>query len=272
MTLSGYHWRRLATTFATAFAGLTFWMLLTQATKRSAPADARVLLFSIPFIVSMTLPLAVLIAVLRVFTGRTGEEEAPRRLVTPVLAVATCVACLALLWNDRVLPRSNHELSTLLAQTQHSGLVPDTSYKGDREMTIGELRTVVRTATDDADLAQAAGNERRAQAAQQRAAIYQVEIHKKYAVSVACLVFALFGAAMGLLIPGGGWMLTIGVSIGVFLIYYVGLIAGEELADRMIVSPLVGMWTVNLILAIAGVGVLLSIKRADAPAHARQLT
>jgi len=28
-------------------------------------------------------------------------------------------------------------------------------------------------------------------------------------------------------------------------VYYVGLIAGEELGDRLIVSPFVAMWTPN---------------------------
>jgi lipopolysaccharide export LptBFGC system permease protein LptF len=275
MSLSRYHWRRLTMMFATAFCALTVFLLLNQVMKPTVPASmiVKVAALSFPFTVSVTLPMAILIAVLRVFTGRAGEPEITQaRGVASVVAISACVAAFALLWNDRVVPRSNHELRKLLAQTQHSGLVPDTSYKGDREMTIGELRTVVRTATDEAALAAAAGNERHAQAARQRAAVYQVEVQKKYAISAACLVFALFGAAMGLRIPGGGWMLTIAVSIGVFLMHYVGLIAGEELADRSIVSPFVAMWTGNLILGIAGVGVLWSIKHADAAAHAGQRT
>jgi lipopolysaccharide export LptBFGC system permease protein LptF len=268
MSLSRYHWRRVMTTFATAFVVLTSFLLLSQVMKQTLPAGmiVKVSVLSLPFIVCLTLPMAILIAVLRVFTGRAGEPEVTsRRMVASVVAVAACVGCLALLWNDRVLPWSNHRLRMLLVQIQHPEItVYDDSLKGDREMTIGELRTVVRTANDNANRAAAAGNQRQEHSARQRAATYEVEIQKKYAIAAACVVFALFGAAMGLRIPGGGWILTIAVSIVVFMMQYVALIGGEELGDRLVVSPFFAMWTVNLVLGIAGVGILWSVKPAGA--------
>jgi len=41
--------------------------------------------------------------------------------------------------------------------------------------------------------------------------------------------------------------LTIAVSLIVFALYYVGLIAGESLARRGIVPPFISMWGANLI-------------------------
>jgi lipopolysaccharide export system permease protein len=38
------------------------------------------------------------------------------------------------------------------------------------------------------------------------------------------------------------------LSFGFFLIYYLLLIGGEEMADRNIVSPAVGMWAPNVAL------------------------
>jgi lipopolysaccharide export system permease protein len=84
---------------------------------------------------------------------------------------------------------------------------------------------------------------------------YDVEIQKKFALSTACIVFVLIGAPIALRFPRGGVGLVIGVSLGVFAIYYVGLIAGESLADRAYLTPFWAMWAANVILT--GVGLLL---------------
>jgi hypothetical protein len=39
----------------------------------------------------------------------------------------------------------------------------------------------------------------------------------------------------------------------VFALYYVGLIAGEDLADKNIVPPFAAMWVTNVVLTIVGV-------------------
>jgi lipopolysaccharide export system permease protein len=76
---------------------------------------------------------------------------------------------------------------------------------------------------------------------------YEVEIQKKFALAAACFVFVLLGAPIALRFPRGGVGLTIGVSLIVFALYYVGLIAGESLARRGIVAPVLSMWGANLI-------------------------
>lgn len=97
--------------------------------------------------------------------------------------------------------------------------------------------------------------EDRMRAARIRAAHYLVEIHKKYAIAAACLVFVIVGVPMALRFPAGGVGLVIGASLGVFAIYYIGLIAGESLADRLIVPPWI-MWVPNLIFTLVGVALL----------------
>ena len=96
------------------------------------------------------------------------------------------------------------------------------------------------------------GEEQRARAARQRAAGYEVEIHKKCAIAAACIIFALVGAPVGLRFQRGGVGLVIGVSLAVFTVYYIGLIGGEELGDRLLVSPFFAMWTPNLLFAVLG--------------------
>jgi lipopolysaccharide export system permease protein len=80
-----------------------------------------------------------------------------------------------------------------------------------------------------------------------------VEIHKKFALSFACLVFVLFGPPIALRFPRGGVGVTIGVSIGVFGLYYVCLMGGEALADKGIVMPSIAMWIANAIFTAAGI-------------------
>jgi len=103
--------------------------------------------------------------------------------------------------------------------------------------------------------------EARIRAARQRAAAYLVEIHKKLAIAAACLVFTLVGIPVALRFPRGGIGLVIGVSLGVFTIYYVGLIGGEELGDRLIVTPFVSMWVPNLVFSAVGLLGLWSLRR-----------
>ncbi len=83
-----------------------------------------------------------------------------------------------------------------------------------------------------------------------------VEIHKKFALAFACVVFVLLGAPIALRFPRGGVGLVIGVSLAVFAVYYMGLIAGEPLGDRGTVAPWLAIWSANIVFSIAGVFLL----------------
>jgi lipopolysaccharide export system permease protein len=96
------------------------------------------------------------------------------------------------------------------------------------------------------------------QVAMQRESLDQlaVEIHKKFALSFACLVFVLFGPPIALRFPRGGVGVTLGVSIVVFGLYYICLMGGEALADKGRVPAYVAMWVANVIFAIVGIALL----------------
>jgi lipopolysaccharide export system permease protein len=81
---------------------------------------------------------------------------------------------------------------------------------------------------------------------------YGVEIQKKFSLAVACIVLVLVGAPLALRFPSGGVGLVFGVSFVVFATYYVGLIGGETLSDKGIISPFWAMWAVNIIFAAVG--------------------
>jgi len=101
----------------------------------------------------------------------------------------------------------------------------------------------------------------RAKDADLRADRYMVEVHKKWAISMACVSFVLIGLAMALRFPRGGMGLVIGGGLAVFSIYYVGLTAGEALSDRGLLSPALSMWLPNIILTVVGVLGLIHVNR-----------
>lgn len=253
--------RRHAASFAIAFVALTASLLALFATRRvpalstrGAPAGtvAETLLLAVPFIAAMTIPMAILVAVLYELTrlradgslaAARRERGGTRRLVVPVLAAAVGVAALTLVSNTEILPRANARLAAVLAGR--------TEAPSDRTMTIGELRAAARDARADA------GPHALATAAR-----YEVEVHKKYALAAACVILALAGVAMALRVPRDGAGLVIGASCAVVGAYYVLLVTGEALAERLVVSPLVGIWGANTLLLAAA---LLALWRPRAP-------
>jgi len=82
---------------------------------------------------------------------------------------------------------------------------------------------------------------------------YLVEIHKKYSIPVACIVFVLVGTPLGIMSRKGGFGVAASLSLGFFILYWACLIGGEKLADRDIVAPAVGMWSANVLIGAAGV-------------------
>ena len=86
-----------------------------------------------------------------------------------------------------------------------------------------------------------------------REAQYMVEIHKKFSTAFACFVFILIGAPLGIMARKGGIGTGILYSLAFFVIYWICLIGGENLADRLIVSPELAMWISNVIIGVFGI-------------------
>jgi len=82
---------------------------------------------------------------------------------------------------------------------------------------------------------------------------YTVELHKKFSIPLASLVFILIGAPLGIMARKGGFAVSMAFSMGFFIIYWAFLIAGEEFADRGSLSPVLSMWLPNLILGVLGI-------------------
>lgn len=240
--------RRLSATFVIAFVALTASLVALFAMKQvpalgargaSSITIARTLLLAVPFTAAMTIPMAVFVAVLREFMrlGKDGtlasarrQRSGVRRLVLPALAFGAVIAGLALVEVAAIVPPANTQLATIM---MGSGAAPN-----GRTMTLGELREADRSARSSVKPIDV-----------KAAAIYEVEIQKKFALPAACLVLALMGVVLALRIPRGGVGLVLGASCVVFTAYYLLIITGESLAVRLVISPVIGMWGANVLLA-----------------------
>jgi lipopolysaccharide export system permease protein len=90
---------------------------------------------------------------------------------------------------------------------------------------------------------------------------YLIEIHKKFSLAAACLIFVILGAPIAVRFPRGGVGLVLGVSLLVFALYYVGLIGGEALANNGYLPPFWAMWGTNVILTAIGLVLLFRMGR-----------
>lgn len=84
---------------------------------------------------------------------------------------------------------------------------------------------------------------------------YLVEIHKKAAIPFACIVFILVGMPLGVMARKGGVGTGVVYSLVFFVIFWVGLMAGEHLADKLYLPAWFAMWSPNMI--VGGIGMIL---------------
>jgi len=109
---------------------------------------------------------------------------------------------------------------------------------------------------------------------QQRADRFKVEIHKKFSIALACIIFMLIGAPLGLSIRRGGLGTVGALATGIFLFYWVTLVQGEKLADRGFLVPWVGMWGANIVMLALGLWLMVYVTmdlKATPPLHRRLL-
>jgi lipopolysaccharide export system permease protein len=117
--------------FVFASTALTSLMLLQYVAKKfgelvgkglPARVIAEFMALSVPFTVAMTLPMAVLVAVLYAFSRLAAENEITamkasgigmRSVLLPVMLGGLAMSFVMLAFNDQVLPRANHRLAVL---------------------------------------------------------------------------------------------------------------------------------------------------------------
>lgn len=90
------------------------------------------------------------------------------------------------------------------------------------------------------------------------------ELHKRFSIPVACLVFGLIGVPLGIRRSRSGKSAGIAVALGVFLVYYMLLGTGKNLAEARTFSPAAAYWVPNgLMLLAAALFVVLKAREID---------
>lgn len=74
----------------------------------------------------------------------------------------------------------------------------------------------------------------------------QIEWHKKFTLSYACLVLFLVGAPLGAIIKRGGVGLPVVISLIFFIIYYILSIYGEKSVMKGEMGTFIGLWLANI--------------------------
>lgn len=97
----------------------------------------------------------------------------------------------------------------------------------------------------------------------ERIASFMVEVHKKVSLPVACFIFVLVGAPLGLLTRMGNLGINALISTLLFTYYWICIIQGEKLADRLFISPFIGMWFANITMLIAGIFLMIKVIREN---------
>jgi lipopolysaccharide export system permease protein len=87
---------------------------------------------------------------------------------------------------------------------------------------------------------------------------YEVEIHKKFSIPFACVVFVLVGGPLGIRTRKGGFA-NMAIAVAFFIVYYFFLIGGEQLADRRFLSPALAMWLPNILFGLVGIYLTVSV-------------
>jgi lipopolysaccharide export system permease protein len=99
---------------------------------------------------------------------------------------------------------------------------------------------------------------------------HQIEWHKKFALSFACLIFFFIGAPLGAIIRKGGLGFPMVVSVIMFVIYYIIDLTGYKMAREGIWEAYQGMWLSTSVLF--PLGVFLTYKAAvDASLFNREM-
>lgn len=78
------------------------------------------------------------------------------------------------------------------------------------------------------------------------AAQYWIEFHRKFALTYAIIVLFFVGAPLGAIIKKGGFGAPVVIAAIIFMIYFVLMSIGNNLANGHVVSPILGMWMAGI--------------------------
>ena len=90
--------------------------------------------------------------------------------------------------------------------------------------------------------------------------LHLIEWHRKFSLSLACMVLFFIGAPLGALIRKGGLGVPLLVAITFFVVFHLLNTFGEKFVKENVITPLMGMWL--SIMALSPLGIFLTYKAA----------
>ena len=78
---------------------------------------------------------------------------------------------------------------------------------------------------------------------------YLIEFNRKFALTAAIIILFFIGAPLGAIVRKGGFGAPVVIAALLFMIYFVLITIGENLATAGSVSPFLGMWFASMVLA-----------------------
>jgi lipopolysaccharide export system permease protein len=85
-----------------------------------------------------------------------------------------------------------------------------------------------------------------------------IELHRKFSLPFACLVFGLVGVPLGVQPVRAVRSRSFSVSLALIFLYYLLLTAGEATAEKGVLPAVVALWIPNVVFAVLGIGLFVS--------------
>ena len=89
---------------------------------------------------------------------------------------------------------------------------------------------------------------------------HAIELHRKFTLSFACLIFFFIGAPLGAIIRKGGMGMPVVISVIMFIFYYIIDNTGYKMAREALWETWIGMWLSSAVLL--PIGIFLTYKAA----------
>ncbi|MDR1848279.1 MAG: LptF/LptG family permease [Bacteroidales bacterium] len=100
--------------------------------------------------------------------------------------------------------------------------------------------------------------------------LHQIEVHRKFTLSAACLILFFIGAPLGALIRKGGLGMPVVVSIISFILYYLVGMFGEKFVKEGTIGAAEGMWASSVVFLALGIFLTIKATRESSMLNAEQ--
>jgi len=130
------------------------------------------------------------------------------------------------------------------------------NFRGNRQLVISEALNNARVikSAQDYVLSESASNDKLIMR-------HQIEWHRKFTLSIACLIMFFIGAPFGTIIRKGGFGMPVVISVILYLVFHIVSIVGEKMAKTGSSNPGTGMWL--SIMVLLPIGIFLTYQAAN---------